>query len=147
MRRKHAAWAAICIGCIAGAEGLRTVVYLDPVGIPTYCFGETRGARLGDRYTPAQCTAKLGTRVLEFGRGVDGCIDHPLPAPRKAAYTSAAYNIGVDAFCKSSMARKENAGDVSGACDALLLYVYASGVKLPGLVKRREQERELCLSS
>jgi lysozyme len=85
--------------------------------------------------------------VQEFGRGVDGCIHHQLPPQRKAAYTSAAYNIGVDAFCRSSMARKENAGDVQGACDALLLYVYAKGVKLPGLVKRREQERELCLAA
>lgn len=146
IQRKHVAWLSICVGCVASAEGLRTVVYLDPVGIPTYCFGETKGARVGDTYTPEQCKEQLGARVAEFGRGVDRCIDHPLPATRKAAYTSAAYNIGIEAFCKSSMARKENAGDVPGACDALRLYVYAKGVKLPGLVKRREQERELCLS-
>lgn len=146
IQRKHVAWLSICVGCVAGAEGLRTVAYSDPVGIPTICFGETKDVKLGDKATADECKAKLGARVQEFGRGVDRCIDHPLPPPRKAAYTSATYNIGVEAFCKSSMARKENAGDVRGACDALLLYVYAKGVKLPGLVKRREQERELCLS-
>lgn len=146
IQRKHVAWVSICIGCVAGAEGIRTVAYKDPVGIPTICFGETADVKLGDRATLEQCKAKLGVRVQEFGRGVDGCIHHPLPATRKAAYTSAAYNIGVESFCKSSMARKENAGDVAGACDALLLYVYAKGIKLPGLVKRREQERALCLT-
>lgn len=144
--RKKAAWIAVCVACVAGEEGLRTAVYLDPVGIPTYCFGETDGARLGDTYTPEQCKAKLGARVEEFGRGVDRCIHHPLPPKRKAAYTSAAYNIGVETFCKSSMARKENDGDIHGACDSLRLYVYARGVKLQGLVNRREQERQLCLS-
>jgi lysozyme len=46
----------------------------------------------------------------------------------------------------STLARKENAGDVPGACDELLRWTKAKGVTLPGLVKRREQERELCLA-
>lgn len=145
--KKAVTWVSVCVACVAGAEGLRTVAYRDPVGIPTACFGETNGVELGQTYTVEQCKDMLGTRVLEFGRGVDACIHHPLPPRRKAAYTSAAYNIGVETFCKSSMARNENAGDVQGACDALLLYVYAKGIKLPGLVKRRKQERELCLAS
>lgn len=146
IQRKHVAWLSICVGCVAGAEGLRTAVYLDPVGIPTYCFGETQGARLGDSYTPEQCKAKLGARVLEFGAAVDRCVHVPISPSRKAGYTSLAYNVGTDAFCKSSVARKANDGDVQGSCDAIRLYVYAKGIKLPGLVKRREQERALCLA-
>jgi lysozyme len=65
---------------------------------------------------------------------------------RKAAYTSFAYNVGIEAFCRSSVAWKFNGGDSVGSCDALLLYVKAKGITLPGLVKRREQERELCLA-
>ena len=144
--RKKVAWLGICVACVAGEEGLRTVAYKDPVGIPTICFGETKGVKIGDQKTIDECHAMLGDRVLEFGRGVDACINHPLPPNRKAAYTSTAYNIGIDGFCKSSMARKENAGDIQGACDSLRLYVYAKGIKLPGLVKRREQERALCLA-
>jgi hypothetical protein len=34
----------------------------------------------------------------------------------------------------------------AGACDELLRWTKAKGITLPGLVKRREQERELCLA-
>jgi lysozyme len=36
-------------------------------------------------------------------------------------------------------------GDTLGACNAFLLYTKAKGIELPGLVKRRGQEREMCL--
>jgi lysozyme len=146
IQKKHVAWLSICVGCVAGAEGLRTVAYKDPVGIWTGCFGETANVQQGDRWTVEECKTKLGTRVEEFGRGVDRCVHVPLSPSRKAGYTSLAYNIGAEAFCKSSVARKANDGDLQGSCDAILLYVYAKGIKLPGLVKRREQERALCLA-
>jgi lysozyme len=110
VNRKHVAWVSICIGCVAGAEGLRTVAYFDPVGIPTICFGETRGVKLGDKATLEQCKDMLGVRVQEFGRGVDRCITMPMSASRKAAYTSFAYNVGVETFCRSSVAWKFNGG-------------------------------------
>ena len=53
---------------MAGAEGLRTVAYKDPVGIPTACFGETQGVRLGQTYTVEECRQMLGQRVQD-GRG------------------------------------------------------------------------------
>lgn len=138
---------AICIACIAPAEGLRRVAYSDPVGIPTICFGETKGVKLGDRASAQECKDMLADRVAnDFIPGVERCISRPMPDKRKAAFVSMAYNVGVETFCKSSIARKYNAGDVQGACDAMLLYVKAGGITLPGLVKRREQERALCLS-
>lgn len=145
--RKTAAWASLCVACVSSAEGLREYAYRDPVGIPTVCFGETAGVRLGDHKTVAECRALLSDDLLsKYGPAVDRCIKHPLPDGRKAAYTSIAYNIGAGAFCKSSIARKENAGDYAGACDALLLYNKARGVPLPGLTARRQQERKLCLA-
>lgn len=143
--KKVAAWVSVCVACVGSAEGLRQTAYQDPIGIWTGCFGETKDIKPGDRWTKKQCEDKLGARIEEFGRGVDECVKVALPPARKAAFTSTAYNIGVAAFCRSSMVRKINAGDVQGACDALLLYVKAGGVTFPGLVKRREQEREMCL--
>lgn len=144
--KKTVKWVSICVACVGAEEGLRTVAYKDPVGIPTICFGETKDVKLGDKKTVAECEAMLGERVLEFGRGVDACTTGPMTPSRKAGLTSFAYNVGIEGYCKSSIARKLNAGDVQGGCDALRLYVYAKGIKLPGLVKRREQERDLCLS-
>jgi lysozyme len=43
------------------------------------------------------------------------------------------------------MARKANAGDMRGACDALLLWNRVGGREVAGLTKRRQRERELCL--
>lgn len=145
--KKKAAIVAICVACIAPAEGLRRYVYYDQVGIPTYCFGETKDAHVGDTFTTEQCKALLADRVeKDFIPGVENCIKRPMPDKRKAGFVSMAYNVGVETFCKSSVARKYNAGDTQGACDAMLLYVKAGGVTLPGLVKRRKQERELCLA-
>lgn len=144
-------WLALCVACVSGFEGLRTVAYRDPVGIPTICFGETAKVSLGDTATADQCKDMLGARLLEFGRQVDKCTPHTvLPPYRKAAVTSFAYNVGVKAYCSSTLARKLDAGDVKGGCNEFSKWVYAtnrSGVRieLPGLVSRRAEERTMCL--
>ena len=141
------AWVAACVLCVGSFEGLRTVAYSDPVGIPTICFGETRGVKLGDKATPAECQWKLQARINEFGSGVDRCVDKPLPAARKAAYTSLAYNIGLSAFCNSTLVKLERAGKPREACDQIPRWNKARGIELPGLAKRRQLERDLCLQS
>lgn len=64
---------------------------------------------------------------------------------QKVAFVDAAYNIGVGAFCGSSMARRATAGDMVGACDALLMWNKVDGKEVRGLTRRRAAERELCL--
>jgi len=144
-KSKTPLWVAICVACTASAEGVRTYAYRDPVGIPTICFGETKGVRMGDTLTVEQCKGMLVERVEEFGRAVDRCVFVPLPPARKAALTSFTYNVGVGAFCGSTLVRKLNEGDTVGACDQLLRWNKAKGIPLPGLTTRREKERELCL--
>lgn len=148
--RKSAAWVGICIACVAGFEGLRTSTYFDVGGVPTACFGETKGIRVGDKFTVEQCKQMLGDRIeKDFGPGVDRCVQHELPPARKAAYVSIAYNIGIAAFCGSTIVKKENAGDPAGACDAMLKWtkIRVAGVLVTsrGLTNRRAQERELCM--
>ncbi|UOD30693.1 lysozyme [Massilia violaceinigra] len=143
---KHrAGWLAIAAVFVGGFEGLRQAAYLDPVGIPTICFGETKGVRLGQRATLAQCDAMLAASLQLANRAVDDCIRVPLPDYRRAAVVSFTYNVGRDAMCGSTMARKLNAGDTLGGCDELLRWTYAKGVRLPGLVKRRAVERNMCM--
>lgn len=125
-------------------EGLRTRAYLDPVGIPTICYGSTAGVRLGDTRTPQQCEQLLRSELPPYIAAADRAVG-PMPDTRRAALGSFAYNVGIRRMQQSSVVRRLAAGDVQGGCDALRLYVYAGGQKLPGLVKRREAERELCL--
>ncbi|NHZ93222.1 glycoside hydrolase family protein [Massilia sp. CCM 8733] len=143
--KRRAAWVAIAVTIVGGFEGLRLAAYADPVGIPTICFGETKGVRLGQRATLAQCDAMLADSLQLANRAVDDCIRAPLPDYRRAALVSFTYNVGGDAMCKSTMARKLNAGDVQGGCDEMLRWTLAKGIRLPGLVKRRAIERNMCL--
>jgi len=147
--QKKVAWVTLCVACVAGFEGLRTSTYFDVGGVPTVCYGETLGVRTGSKYTPEQCKQMLGDRIeKDFGPGVDKCIHHTLPPNRKATYVSFAYNVGTSAFCSSSIARLENAGDPAGACDALMKWnkITVAGVMVysPGLNNRRTEERTLC---
>ncbi len=141
--KRHTAAAAIAVSLIGGFEGFRSYVYLDPVGIPTYCFGETHDPNWGHKYSKTECQGLLLSEVGTISDGVDRIIHVPMSESRRAAVISFTYNVGLGTLKKSSLARRLNAGDPK-ACDALLLYVYAAHIKLPGLVKRREQERAYC---
>ena len=143
---KGAGWVAVALATVAAAEGLVTSTYPDVGGVPTYCYGETKGAEWGKTYTKAQCDEKLSLRLVEFNEGVNSCVKADLPDTRRAAFVSLSYNIGTSAFCRSTVVRKINAGDVQGACDAMLMWNKVNGVTWRGLTKRREKERMLCLS-
>lgn len=147
-RKKAAGLAAACAICVGGFEGLQTVAYQDasPAKVWTLCYGETKDVKPGDRKTKPECDAMLASRLeKDFIPGVERCVPGPMPQTRKVAYVSLAYNIGTEAFCRSSIARKHNAGDLAGACEAILLYDKAGGVTMRGLTKRRQEERALCL--
>lgn len=127
-------------------EGRRLTTYRDIGGVLTYCDGATEGAQAGTTYTPAECDAQLDRDLERHAAGIAKCIPMDrLTDGQKVAFVDAAYNIGVSAFCGSSMARRTNAGDMVGACDALLLWNRAGGREVAGLTKRRQRERELCL--
>lgn len=147
--KKGGAGLAAAIALIGTWEGVRTVAYRDIVGVPTVCFGETRGVKMGDRYTMEECRAMLGDGIVEFEAGMRKCLAKPDAVPEKAyvAFLSLSYNIGTGAFCKSTVARRANAGDVKGACDAILAFNKAGGRVVQGLVNRRADERRICLSS
>jgi lysozyme len=144
--KKGGALAATAVAVVGAYEGLRLVAYRDPVGIPTVCYGETRGVRMGQKFTKAECDAMLLKGLDEFGNGIEKCVPNLITAPdrRYVAHLSLAYNIGVSGYCKSSIARLQKAGNDLAACDAFLLYNKAGGRELAGLTKRRKDERAMC---
>jgi lysozyme len=126
-------------------EGLRLKAYLDPVGVPTICYGETVGVELGDVKTKEECDKLFETRLGYFAYRVDLLVDPEMKPKTHAALTSFAYNVGVGAFQRSTLLKKLNDGDLSGACAELDRWVYAGGQRLNGLIRRRAEERQLCL--
>ncbi|MCF0075434.1 lysozyme [Dyadobacter sp. CY261] len=136
---------ALATGLVANFEGLRQYAYLDPVGIPTICYGSTSRVHLGQYKSKEECQKLLETELKIYADAVHKVVKVPMAHPREAALISFTYNVGIENFRRSTLLKKLNAGDTIGACNELPKWVYARGVKLPGLVKRREKERELCL--
>ena len=127
-------------------EGTKLKTYRDLGGVLTYCTGATENAMWGKTYTPEQCRAQLERDLERHAAGVARCVPMSrLNAGQRVAFVDAAYNIGVPAFCGSTMARRINAGDIPGACDALLMWNKVGGREVRGLTLRRQKERELCL--
>ncbi|WP_246734953.1 lysozyme [Rhizobium leguminosarum] len=145
--KKSGAVMAAAIALVSAWEGVRTVAYRDIVGIPTVCFGETRGVKMGDRYTMDECRAMLGDALVEFETGMRKCLTNPDTIPDKSyvAFLSLSYNIGTGAFCGSTIARRANAGDIKGACNAIPAWNRAGGKVVKGLTNRRAEEQKICL--
>lgn len=126
-------------------EGRVLNTYRDLGGVLTYCDGATESAAWGRTYTPAECDAQLDRDLERHAAGIARCVPMArLSEGQKVAFVDAAYNIGVAAFCGSSMARRAKAGDMAGACDALLMWNRVGGREIAGLTRRRQAERELC---
>lgn len=145
--RKGGLVAALAVAVVGAHEGLRTQAYRDAVDAPTVCYGETRGVRMGQRYTKPECDAMLARRLDEFADGMERCMPsaRAMPERRYVAHLSLSYNIGTGAFCRSSVVRLTNAGHVREGCDAFLKWDRAGGRPLAGLTRRRREERAMCL--
>lgn len=140
----------LAVTVVSQHEGLRTRAYKDVVGVPTICFGETRGVKMGDVKTVSDCKWMLGNRLVEFEQNTllnPRCVHDAAAIPDESyvQFLSIAYNIGEGAFCRSSVVKYLNAKNLRGACEAMGRFVYAMGVKWPGLVRRRAEEVKACL--
>lgn len=151
-RRARLGRAAVIAAALAiPAEGLRQVAYYDPPGILTVCRGHTGSdVEKGRVYSIAECDALLQQDMREAVETVERC-QPGLPEPVLAAFSDAVYNLGPTIACdpgRSTAARMLAAGDYAGACDQLLRWTKArvAGVlvTLPGLTKRRAEERAVC---
>lgn len=137
----------ICIAFVGNWEGLRLYAYKDVVGVWTACYGETKGIKGGMKFTKEQCDIMFIEGLARHEAGMRKCLTFPdqLPDKTYVAFVSFTYNVGTGGFCKSSVRREANAGNLKAACNALMKWTKAKGRVLKGLVNRRTQEKKLCL--
>jgi len=137
---------AIATPTVERWEGTRIDPYRDVVGVWTVCAGETRVAMR--RYTSSECAVMLGKALeSDYAPGVLAAVPALEQRPHQfAAAISLSYNIGTAAFARSTAARRFNAGDWRGGCEAFLMWDRAGGQAVPGLASRRRAERKLCLT-
>lgn len=147
-----AAAAALATAIAIPAEGLRQYAYYDPPGILTVCYGSTVNVVKGRKYSLEECRARLDSDMERAVQTVETC-QPGLPENVLAAFADAVYNMGPTITCntaRSTAARYLAQGKYHAACEQLPRWnkarVIGLMVELPGLTKRRELERQLCLS-
>jgi lysozyme len=148
-----AAAVALAVSIAAPAEGYVSYVYRDPVGVLTYCYGETQNAKSmqGRRFAESECRALLAKRMPHYDQGNAACVvNWPLlPVEVRGAFDDFSYNLGNPTFCRSTAAKYLRVGEIRKACMEMGKFVNGriNGVlkPLPGLVKRRALEQMICL--
>lgn len=132
-------------------EGLKLDAYPDPgsaTGEPwTIGYGH-----ISDDYFKVtqglKITAKKAEELLvhdlqETEKAVDDLVTVDLTDNQFGALVSFAFNIGVDAFAKSTLLKKLNKGDYASVPFELGRWVMNDGKKMDGLVNRRAAEAGL----
>ena len=138
------------IDLISSFEGIRLNAYDDSVGVWTIGIGTTiypNGVKVkkGDKCTQEQALEYLQHDLRSFEKTVNDSVKVPLSQNQFDALVSLAYNIGSGAFKNSTLLKKLNAKDYSGAADQFLVWNKGGGKVMKGLVRRREAERALFL--
>lgn len=130
-------------------EGLRLKAYPDPGtgGNPwTIGYGHTRNVKKGDTCTEEQALAWLAEDMADAYRIVDNAVTVPLTTKQRDALCSFVFNVGGGAFQKSTLLRLLNEGNYTGSAAQFPRWNKAGGKVMPGLVKRRGEERSLFLT-
>lgn len=136
-------------------EGVIHKVYSDPVGLLTGGIGHLiepddmnpKGFewKEGDKVDEFQVYKWFSQDVAESERAVNKLVLTQLSQKGFDALVSFVFNVGVSAFKNSTLRRKLNAGLIEEAAEEFPRWNKARGKVLPGLVKRRQEEKELFL--
>ncbi|MBR1855436.1 MAG: glycoside hydrolase family protein [Lachnospiraceae bacterium] len=127
------------IQLIAKYEGCRLTAYRDPVGIWTIGYGHTGGVYAGQTITQAQAEQLLREDVARAEIAVDRYdgIYH-WSQNQYDALVSFAYNVG-----NISQLTANGTRSIQEISDKIPAYCKARGQVLPGLVRRRAEEKAL----
>ncbi|MDM3502442.1 lysozyme [Enterobacter hormaechei] len=139
------------IALIKQFEGCKLTAYQDSVGVWTIGYGWTQpvdGKSIRAGMTIKQETAErlLKTGLVSYESDVSRLVKVGLTQGQFDALVSFTYNLGSRSLSTSTLLRKLNAGDYTGAADEFLRWNKAGGKVLNGLTRRREAERALFLS-
>ncbi len=148
---------AAALVALVSSEGYTDNAVIPTKGdVPTVGFGSTTGVKMGDKTTPVRALQRAHNELQTvYEAGVKRCAPVPLYQVEYDVYVNMAYNIGVSAFCSSSMARELKALRYVEACRAILMWKRAAGydcstpgnTRCYGLWKRRLESYEKCMGA
>ncbi|MDQ7104222.1 lysozyme [Serratia sp. MF2] len=137
---------------MGNAEGCRRDPYLCPAGVITQGIGHTgSGVKSGlQEASNEQIAIWFALDQMEaqncIERNVERKIGKELPQGVFDGVGSFVFNVGCSKFLSSTMYKNLIDEKFTEACNWLPKWIYANGIKLEGLVKRRQEERALCLT-
>lgn len=129
-----------CFEKIKEFEGLRLTAYKCPAGVYTIGFGHTKGVRAGQTISLAQAESLLRGDILPCEQYVRG-LGLKLTQGQFDALVDFAFNLGIGALESSTLLEKIRAdADEQEVRRQFARWVYAGGVRLKGLERRRTWE-------
>ena len=140
-----------CVDLVKEFEGYSATAYPDPgsgdepwtIGYGTTKYPDGTKVKKGDQCIRSAAEEWLRYELEAKGDVVDSLVRVPLEQHQFDALCSFTYNVGTKAFQDSTLRKMVNAALFSEAAQQFLRWTRASGRVLPGLVKRREEERAL----
>jgi len=134
------------IDLIKQFEGFSAKPYLCPAGKLTIGYGHVIVS--GESFSKAGIAISYAENLLKqdvgrVGNAVSGMALVALSQNQFDALCSLAYNIGIKAFEKSTLLRYINDGKPELAAGEFLRWVYAGGVVVSGLMRRRLAEKAM----
>jgi GH24 family phage-related lysozyme (muramidase) len=145
-------------------EGVRNKPYLCPaklwtVGVGHVLYPEQANIPVSDRiqfklrpedariWSDAEVDYLLAKDLARFERGVARLCPNTIGNQgRFDSLVSFSFNVGLGNLQRSSLRMKNNRGEFEEAADEFMKWIKGGGRVLPGLVKRRMDERALYLS-
>jgi lysozyme len=132
------------IALTKGFEGLRLTAYRDCGGVLTIGYGHTGpdvvvGMTIDEAKAETLLRADLQTAVDCVNRSVTATITQN----QFDALVDFCFNVGCGSLLNSTLLRKLNATDFSGAAAQVGLWVHAGSEVVAGLVRRRKLEAEM----
>lgn len=123
-------------------EGYSPFMYKDSAGYPTIGYGHLilKGEKFQQPLLPEQAQALLVSDVASKVKDVNKHVVVGLHENQFAGLTVFTYNVGAGALVRSTVLKKVNAQQHQEVPAQLNRYVYAGGIKLKGLERRRRAE-------
>lgn len=112
-------------GVVQHNEGLSLTAYKDSAGVPTICYGETKGVKMGQRASLSDCQKQLIESAGEHAKALDG-LPMQLSDVALVGSIDFIYNVGVAGFNSSAVKRHLKSLNYAAAGKAVLDWRYIS---------------------
>lgn len=119
---------AVAFAALVLSEGYTDRAVVPTVGDrPTVGFGSTfrddgSPVQIGDTITPQRAVARSLAHIQKDEAGIKRCITAPLLQREYDLMVDFAYQYGTGALCSGQIAKRANAGDYLGSCQAYIDY-------------------------